>query len=126
MVTEATYRVVNRLPLAGQGYALNHDTAVAGALLHDIGKLMEYIQNENNRACYSGTGPLFRHTVGGAFLVKKAELPRDIVHIVLTHSHTQTPEGHQALETPEAVIAKSCDLYLWLTIESIFYSFYSE
>jgi putative nucleotidyltransferase with HDIG domain len=122
VVSEATHRAANCLTswLAELGYTLNHDVAVAGALLHDVGKLAEYSRDENNQACYSETGPLFRHTVAGAFLAKKAGLPDDIVHIVLTHSHSQAPEGADAYETPEAVIAKGCDLCSWLTIESIY------
>ena len=64
------------------GQPLNRDYLIAGAMLHDVGKSLEYAPN--------GQGPLsgskLRHPVSGAHLVLEAGLPMEIAHIVATHS----------------------------------------
>jgi len=115
-------RVFNYLApwMEKMGYKADHDKAIAGILLHDIGKLVEYDRDENNLACYSRTGPLFVHTVAGAYICKKMNLPDAVVHLVLTHSHSQAPEGHNAFETPEAAIVKGTDFASWSIVEHVY------
>ena len=119
VATAAAARVYDYLSpwLKEIGAVCDRDTVIAGTLLHDIGKMIEYDRDDTNRACYSRTGPMFRHTVAGAYLAKKGGLPDEIVHIVLTHSHSQAPEGPNALETPATTIVKGCDLMSWESIE---------
>ena len=95
------------------GYQLNRDVTMCGILTHDIGKLVEYDRDENNLSCHRDIGNWFVHTTGGAYLTKKAGLPDAVTHLVLTHSHSQAPEGANAFETPEAAIIKWADFTSW-------------
>lgn len=99
------------------GYELNHDIAISGILLHDIGKLVQYDRDENNNACHRDIGNWLVHTTGGAYVTKKAGLPDVITHLVLTHSHSQAPEGVNAYEIPEAPIIKWSDFASWSIVE---------
>lgn len=83
---------------------LNLDFLIAGALLHDVGKLLEYIK-EQGRYVKSELGKKFRHPVSGALLAKEIGLPDEVIFIIYSHSH----EGDNINRTPEAVIIHHCD-----------------
>jgi putative nucleotidyltransferase with HDIG domain len=83
---------------------INLDFLIAGALLHDVGKLLEYVEE---KGCYvkGEFGKKFRHPVSGALLAKELGLPDEIVLIIYAHSH----EGDKIKRSPEAVIVNHCD-----------------
>ena len=83
---------------------INLDYLIAGALLHDVGKLLEYVKE---KGCYvkGELGKKFRHPVSGALLAKELGLPDEIVLIIYAHSH----EGDKIKRSPEAVIVNHCD-----------------
>ena len=83
---------------------LNLDFLIAGALLHDVGKLMEYKIIEG-RYVKSEYGKKFRHPVSGALLAKQFELPDEVILIIYAHSH----EVDNLKRSPEAVIVNHCD-----------------
>ncbi len=93
--------------LRGRVGDCNRDVVVAGALLHDVGKLIEYSFGENGRP-YRTTRK-FRHPMIGAYYAQMHKLPEDIVHLVLTHSAHVSPEGPRAYNTPESRIVKAID-----------------
>lgn len=88
---------------------LDHDTLICGAVLHDIGKFLEY-DYRDGKGCHSENGRLFRHVVSGAYIAKQNDLPDEIVHMVLAHSDAQSPEGDKAYQTPELMVMKKADL----------------
>ena len=105
-LTDHTKRVTN---LAKAVYdqrdeKLNKDYLIAGILLHDVGKLMEY-DRINGKIVKGEYGKKFRHPVSGAMLAKEMGLPDEIVHIIFAHSH----EGDKTERSPEAVIVHHCD-----------------
>ena len=105
-LTEHTKRVTN---LAKAVYdqrteKLNLDYLIAGALLHDVGKPLEYTVN-NGKVIKSEFGKKFRHPVSGALLAKEFCLPDEIVLIIYAHSH----EGDKCERTPESFIVHHCD-----------------
>ena len=61
------------------------DVVLAGAILADVGKLLEY-EMLDGKAVMSQHGKLVRHAVSGAHLAMDAGLPDSVVHIVATHS----------------------------------------
>jgi putative nucleotidyltransferase with HDIG domain len=76
-------------------YRIDRDILRCGAILHDIGKLVEFIETEK-RFAYSSAGRLLSHPVTGAALAMKHGLPLEVVHIVAYHSggdgaHYRTP-----------------------------------
>lgn len=83
---------------------LNLDFLIAGALLHDVGKLLEYVR-EGGEYVKSEFGKKFRHPVSGALLAKELGLPDEVVFIIYSHSH----EGDGLKRSPEAVIVNHCD-----------------
>jgi putative nucleotidyltransferase with HDIG domain len=83
---------------------LNLDFLIAGALLHDVGKLLEY--EKKDKKYFKGEfGKRFRHPVAGALLAKEIDLPDEVVLIIYAHSH----EGDNLNRSPEAIIVNHCD-----------------
>ncbi len=85
-------------------YRINRDRLIAGALLHDVGKLLE-IKKEGDKFVKSPGGKLLRHPLSGAGLATKYDLPEEVVHIIAVHSR----EGEGGYRSPEAVIVHHAD-----------------
>ncbi len=88
----------------GQYYRINMDIVISGALLHDMGKLLEYRRDEGNYH-KSASGTLLRHPFSGAGMATKHELPDEVVHIIATHAK----EGDGGYRSPESVIVHHAD-----------------
>jgi len=105
-LTDHTKRITN---LAKAVYEkrkenINLDFLISGALLHDVGKLLEYVK-KNGKYVKGEYGKKFRHPVSGALLSKELGLPDEVVLIIYAHSH----EGDNLKRSPEAVIVNHCD-----------------
>ena len=85
-------------------YQIKMDNLIAGALLHDVGKLLEY-ERLNGNYTKSSSGKLLRHPFSGAGLAAKIGLPDEIVHMIATHAK----EGDSGYRSPEAVIIHHAD-----------------
>ena len=85
-------------------HPINMDYLIAGALLHDVGKVMEYT-TVNGTVVKSDYGHRFRHPVSGAKLAWQLGLPDDIALIIYAHSH----EGDHCKRTPESIIVHHSD-----------------
>ncbi|MBN2066610.1 MAG: HD domain-containing protein [Candidatus Thermoplasmatota archaeon] len=83
---------------------LNIDYLIAGALLHDVGKLLEYVKKDG-KYVKGPFGEKFRHPVSGSLLAKEFGLPDEVVFIIYAHSH----EGDKLKRSPEAVVVNHCD-----------------
>jgi putative nucleotidyltransferase with HDIG domain len=83
---------------------INEDYLVAGALLHDIGKLVEY-KEEDGRFIQSNWGKLVRHPISGVGLCYSQDIPEEVMHIIASHSW----EGDRSKRTSEAVIVHHAD-----------------
>lgn len=83
---------------------LNKDFLITGALLHDVGKFLEY-EEIDNKIVKSEYGKKFRHPISGAKLAWKNDIPDEVAHIIYAHSH----EGDRTERSPEAVIVHHCD-----------------
>ncbi len=83
---------------------LNRDLVIAGALLHDVGKPVEYAVKEG-KVVKGRLGKLLRHPVSGAALAMKNGLPVEVAHIIAAHSK----EGEFVDRIPEAVVINHCD-----------------
>jgi putative nucleotidyltransferase with HDIG domain len=106
-LTEHTKRITN---LAKAAYDqreenINLDFLIAGALLHDVGKLMEYESKDDGSVVKSEFGKTMRHPVSGSKLAEECGLPDDVVHIIYAHSK----EGGTLERSPEAIIVHHCD-----------------
>ncbi len=83
---------------------VNLDYLLAGALLHDVGKLFEY-KKVKGKFVKSEEGKLLRHPISGAIFASQHGLPKEVVHIIASHSK----EGDGARSTVEAVIVNHAD-----------------
>lgn len=92
--------------------SLDHDTLLAGALLHDVGKLLE-MEEVEGRFRKSKEGKLVRHPFSGVALADAKGVPAEVLHIIGTHSK----EGDPYKRTPEAVILHYADFMNFDTIE---------
>ncbi|HHI68744.1 MAG TPA: HD domain-containing protein [Planctomycetes bacterium] len=76
---------------------IDRDVLVAGALLHDVGKLLEIEKDGKGGYRRSRNGKLFRHPISGAMLAHRMGLPDEVVHCIAVHS--REGEGfHRSLE----------------------------
>jgi len=102
---EHTRRVTRMaMAVARERRDLNMDYVIAGGLLHDVGKLLEY-EKRGGKAVKSKSGELIRHPVSGYGLTCETNLPVDVSHIVISHSD----EGEKVKRTPEAMLIHHCD-----------------
>lgn len=81
------------------------DTIIAGALMHDIGKFLEFSLDNEGRGRSSDTADILRHPICGAIQAAQVGLPDEIVHIIATHSF----EGKASYKTIAAKIVGSAD-----------------
>lgn len=97
---------VARVMLSAYGdlISINMDHLVAGGLLHDIGKLLEY-QEQGSQTVKSHIGKLLRHPFSGVALAFKHGLPDEVTHIIATHAG----EGEGSRRTVEAIIITHAD-----------------
>ena len=106
LLTEHTKRVTRlaKSILEQRDEDINGDYLIAGALLHDVGKMLEY-GVENGKVVKCEYGKRFRHPASGAKLAWECGLPEDVVHIIYAHSK----EGETVERIPEAIIVNHCD-----------------
>ena len=90
---------IGRVLMKG-GMAIDMDVLIAGALLHDVGKVMEFREGAGP---YCGT--LVKHTFSGAALAQEVGLPAAVLHCIIYHSY----EGEGRRRSVESVIVHHCD-----------------
>ncbi len=88
----------------GERIKLNKNYLTAGALLHDIGKLLEYKKTEAGYA-KSRSGELLRHPFSGVMLCAKFDMPEEIAHMIAVHAK----EGDLGRRTAEGYIINHAD-----------------
>ncbi|MFQ5407781.1 MAG: hypothetical protein ACE5FI_05075 [Anaerolineales bacterium] len=88
----------------GDRYAIDHDTLVAGALLADVGKLIEFREKDGNYE-WASMYQYLRHPFTGVGLCFKHDIPEAVMHIVATHSW----EGDKFKRRPESIIFHHAD-----------------
>jgi len=107
-VTRTSLAIADALKDNWQGedaMEVDRDILLATALLHDVGKVLEYEREANGNWRKSECGKLLRHPVSGAGICMKWGLPDTIVHGVMYHSH----EGDGLRATTEAIIVNHAD-----------------
>ncbi len=85
---------------------LDMDVVAAGAILHDVGKVLEYEVAPDGSVGKSEMGRRLRHPVSGAALAQELGLPLAVVHIIAAHAG----EGNMVSRTPEAILIHHCDM----------------
>lgn len=85
-------------------FDIDMDILIAGGLLHDVGKLLEFARNGEDFVV-SVDGRLRRHPISGLALAAELGLPETVQHMIATHSW----EGDKAHRTPESYIVHHSD-----------------
>jgi len=83
---------------------IDMDTLIAGAILIDVGKLMEYEMVEGELRT-SDAGKVVRHPFSGVAIADRFGLPPEVQHIIATHSK----EGDLGQRTVESIIVHHAD-----------------
>lgn len=88
----------------GDEIKIDMDTLIAGAILIDVGKLLEY-EIVDGKLTTSYAGKLVRHPFSGLAIADRFGLPPEVQHIIATHSK----EGDFGIRTVESVIVHHAD-----------------
>ncbi len=83
---------------------INMDYLIAGAILIDVGKLLEY-EIVDGKLATSRDGELLRHPFSGVSIADRFGLPADVQHIIAYHSK----EGDLGKRTVESIIVHHAD-----------------
>lgn len=89
----------------GERLPVNPDILVAGGLLHDIGKLVEYENREDGMTVQTYAGKLLRHPFSGMELAARCGLPAEVLHIIAAHAG----EGDKVVRSTEATLINHAD-----------------
>lgn len=88
----------------GDRYGIDRDTLIAGALLADVGKLIEFRKKGDDYE-WASMYQYLRHPFTGVGLSFKHEIPEAVMHIIATHSW----EGDKFKRRPESIIFHHAD-----------------
>lgn len=86
------------------------DVLIAGAILADVGKLLEYVLDDNGKAVQGTYGKYLRHPFSGVSLAEEAGVPAEVCHIIATHAG----EGDMVKRTTEAYLVHHADFMTFL------------
>src|SRR5437867_3926120 len=89
----------------GSRVPIDHDALVAGALLADVGKMLEFEKDAAGKPIKGTFGEMLRHPFSGVALCYKHSIPPQVMHIVATHSH----EGEKSDRSIESIIFHHAD-----------------
>ncbi|MCK9618510.1 MAG: HDIG domain-containing protein [Lentimicrobiaceae bacterium] len=83
---------------------VNMDVLIAGAILADVGKLLEY-ELKDGKSVQGKYGKYLRHPFSGVSLAEKCGVPPEVCHIIATHAG----EGDMVKRTTEAYVVHHSD-----------------
>ncbi len=98
----------------GSDLPVNMDVLIAGAILADVGKLLEYELDSDGRAVQGKYGQYLRHPFSGVSLAEECGVPPEVCHIIAAHAH----EGDLVKRTTEAYIVHHADFMTFLPFKS--------
>lgn len=88
----------------GDRYDIDRDALIAGALLADVGKLIEFKEVDGQYE-WASMYDYLRHPFTGVGLCFKHGIPERVMHVVATHSW----EGDKFKRRPESIIFHHAD-----------------
>ena len=89
----------------GSSLKINIDVVIGGAILADVGKLLEYAKGPDGKICQSASGEALRHPFTGVALALEHGVPEAICHVIAAHA----AEGNLVSRTTEAWIVHHAD-----------------
>lgn len=98
----------------GDELPVNMDILISGAILADVGKLVEYVLDEDGNAVQGSYGKYLRHPFSGVSLAEECGLPPEVCHIIAAHAG----EGDHIKRTTEAYVVHHADFMTFLPFKS--------
>jgi putative nucleotidyltransferase with HDIG domain len=98
----------------GRDLPVNMDVLISGAILADVGKLLEYDLDKDGKTVQGSYGQYLRHPFSGVSLAEECEVPPEVCHIIASHAH----EGDLVKRTTEAYIVHHADFMTFLPFKS--------
>ena len=90
------------------------DVLISGAILADVGKMLEYELDAQGKAVQGKYGQYLRHPFSGVSLAEECGVPPEVCHIIAAHAH----EGDLVKRTTEAYIVHHADFMTFLPFKS--------
>jgi putative nucleotidyltransferase with HDIG domain len=97
----------------GAALKIDLDVVIAGAILADVGKLLEY-ETKDGKTVQSERGELLRHPFTGVALALECGVPDAVCHLIATHA----AEGDLVQRTTEAFIVHHADFMAYLPFKN--------
>ena len=88
----------------GNALPIDMDVVIAGAILADVGKVLEY-EKVDGKAVQSDRGKMLRHPFTGVAIAMECGVPDEVCHIIAAHAG----EGNLVKRTTEAFIVHHAD-----------------
>ena len=98
----------------GRALPIEMDTVIAGAILADVGKLLEYELGPDGKSRQSERGEALRHPFTGVALAMECGVPDSVCHIIAAHA----AEGDLVKRTTEAFIVHHADFMAFLPLKN--------
>jgi putative nucleotidyltransferase with HDIG domain len=98
----------------GRALRIDMDTVIAGAILADVGKLLEY-EKEQGQARQSARGKHLRHPFTGVALALECGVPDAVCHCIAAHA----AEGDLVSRSTEATIVHHADFMSYLPFKNL-------
>ena len=98
----------------GDDLPIDLDVVIAGAILADVGKLLEYELDEGGNSFQGTYGKYLRHPFSGVSLAESCGVPPQVCHIIAAHAG----EGELVKRSTEAYIVHHADFMTFLPFKS--------
>jgi putative nucleotidyltransferase with HDIG domain len=98
----------------GKTLPIDLDTVIAGAILADVGKLLEY-EKADGKTRQSKRGENLRHPFTGVALAMMCGVPDEVCHIIAAHAG----EGDLVKRSTEAYIVHHSDFMSFLPFKNL-------
>lgn len=100
----------------GDELPVDMDVLISGAILADVGKLVEYELDEKGKAVQGKYGKYLRHPFSGVSIAEECGVPPEVCHIIAAHA----AEGDLVKRSAEAYIVHHADFMTFLPFKNRF------
>jgi putative nucleotidyltransferase with HDIG domain len=98
----------------GRSLPIDLDTVIAGAILADVGKLLEY-EKTDGKTKQSARGEALRHPFTGVALAMACGVPDEVCHVIAAHAG----EGDLVKRSTAATIVHHADFMSYLPFKNL-------
>ncbi len=86
------------------------DILISGAILCDVGKLLEYDYDGEGNLTQGDYGKYLRHPFSGVSIAEECGIPKEVLHIIAAHAG----EGDKVKRSTEAYVVHHADFMTFL------------